>query len=429
MNLFLRKKTFGMVKPIYLGQHLERKSGAAAPDPEAALKAAATELKRITDEVKAAAEKAQKEMKESGELKLEVKKSIDELLLKQVEAQNAFSARLAEIEQKLVRRGAANDDDRRVKTIGAQVISHERFKAFAEAKTRGIVTLPVEMKATVTTGDLTDADIIAPDRQIPMVMRTRQRLFVRDLISPGRTTSNSLQYVQQTGFTNNADVVSENTRKPTSAIDFTLKSVNVATIAHIIKASKQLLDDFAALQSIIDDELRYGLKFVEEQQILFGDGTGINLHGIVPQATAFAPAFAVDNQTKIDDLRLAVLQSELAEYPATAFVLHPTDWASIELTKTTEGAYIFASPLRLAGPTLWGLPVVPTKAMDVGEFLTGAFQLGAQLFDREDANVQVATQNEDDFVKNMITLRAEERLALAVKRPEAFVTGEFSDAT
>ncbi len=61
-----------------------------------------------------------------------------------------------------------------------------------------------------------------------------------------------------------------------------------------------------------------------------------------------------------------------------------------------------------------------------GKFLTGAFNAGAQIFDREDANVVISTENADDFEKNMISIRCEERLALAVKRPEAFIYGSFT---
>lgn len=103
------------------------------------------------------------------------------------------------------------------------------------------------------------------------------------------------------------------------------------------------------------------------------------------------------------------------------------DWAKIELTKDTLGRYILANPAALTGPTLWGLPVVATEAAAFqGKFLTGAFNAAAQLFDREDANVVISTENGDDFEKNMISIRCEERLALAVKRPEAFIYGSFT---
>ena len=198
----------------------------------------------------------------------------------------------------------------------------------------------------------------------------------------------------------------------------------------MFKASKQILDDFAQLQSTIDAEMRYGLKYAEESEILFGDGTGVHLHGIVPQAEAYSAAFEPDAMTQIDQLRLAMLQSQLARLPASGHVLHFTDWAKIELTKDTLGRYIIGNPLSLAGPTLWGLPVVATElAAFLGKFLTGAFQTGAQIFDREDANVVISTENADDFEKNMISIRCEERLALAVKRPEAFIYGTFATPT
>jgi len=168
----------------------------------------------------------------------------------------------------------------------------------------------------------------------------------------------------------------------------------------------------------------------EEGQLLYGNGTGANLHGIIPQASAFAaPTGAeVTTEQRIDRLRLAILQAALAEYPSTGIVLHPTDWATIELLKDTTGKYIIGNPQNGTTPTLWRLPVVATQSINQNAFLTGAFNLGAQIFDRMDIEVLVSTENTDDFEKNMVTLRAEERLAFAVYRPEAFVTGALKDA-
>jgi HK97 family phage major capsid protein len=211
-------------------------------------------------------------------------------------------------------------------------------------------------------------------------------------------------------------------QKPESTITYGLMQTAVVTIAHWIKASKQILDDFKQLSSNIDFRLRYGLAIVEEAQLLKGSGVGNNLNGIYTQATAYsAPIVLSGTVTKIDVLRLMLLQSELALFPATGIVLHPADWTAIELTKDSTGNYIFANPQSLAQPALWGRPVVSTMSMTQDTALVGAFSLGAQLFDREDANVVISTENQDDFIKNMITIRAEERLGLAVYRPEAFI--------
>src|SRR3546814_5984194 len=130
------------------------------------------------------------------------------------------------------------------------------------------------------------------------------------------------------------------TAKPQSEIKFDIKTATVTTIANWVLATRQILDDVAMLQSYIDGRLRYGLAYAEELQLLNGDGTGTNLNGVYTQATTFASPLAAANadlDTKVDVLRLAMLQAALAEFPATGHVLNPIDWAEIELTKITDG--------------------------------------------------------------------------------------------
>jgi HK97 family phage major capsid protein len=71
--------------------------------------------------------------------------------------------------------------------------------------------------------------------------------------------------------------------------------------------------------------------------------------------------------------------------------------------------------------------VVDTTAVDEGEFLVGNFMMSSQIWDREDATVDISTEDRDNFVKNMVTIRAEERLALTCYRPEALIYGDFDD--
>jgi len=384
---------------------------------EAEMKAVSDKLAEIKSDVLKAAEQA---AKNHGDLTTSTKADIDQLLA----TQNELKGRLAAAEQEIVARtAAAGAQPVRVKSIGEQFVESEQVKALGGKIMRG-QNVFVNVKTANVTGDLASR-IILPER-LPSLPRLRRRLFLRDIIASGTTQSNLLEYVRETGFTNAADPVTEGTLKPRSTLTYDLVSTGVKTLAHIYKASKQILADFGQLASDINNEMTYGLKLVEETQMLSGSGTGANLLGIIPQASAYSAAYTPASPQNIDTLRLAILQAELALLPADAIVLHPTDWSKIETTKDSQGRYIFANPVGgVAPPSLWGLDVVPTQAMTAGQFLTGGFASAATVYDREDMNVQIATQNEDDFVKNMITIRCEERLALVVKRPEAFIYGAF----
>jgi len=394
------------------------------------LKKVTASIEDATGKFNAKAEDALKEAKKSGELSAETKDAVDKMateLNAMKAAEKTLKAALGELEQHVAQM-PLNRAAEVIKSVGQQVISASALKDFASG-IQGNQRLSIPVNAALISTDV-PGQIVAPQRLPGIDTAPKQRLFIRDLIAPGTTGSSTIFWVQQTGFTNKAAAVPENTPKPYSDIQFAEKITPVRTLAHMFKASKQILDDFAQLQSTVDAEMRFGLKYVEEQEILFGDGTGAHLEGIMPQASKYAPAFEVTMQNGIDDLRLAMLQAQLARFPATGHVLHFTDWAKIELTKDTLGRYILANPSALVGPTLWGLPVVATEAAAfLGKFLTGAFSAGAQLFDREEANVVISTENADDFEKNMISIRCEERVALAVKRPEAFVTGAFTVPT
>lgn len=368
--------------------------------------------------IKALVEKAQGEVTEAGKTSTETKAALTEL----AKEATSIAGRLQSIEQKL----AANENRQpgNVISLGAKFGADEKVKAWLADK-GGKVRFGSKSITSITTGSGAAGDLIQPLR-VPGIIRPEDRpMTIRQLLSQGRTSSNAIEYVVETGFTNSAAPVAETTQKPESDISFDLRNAPVRTIAHWIQASKQVLDDVPMLESYIDTRLRYGLELVEEDQILAGDGTGQNLLGLIPQATAFDDAFSKPGDTRIDTVRRAINQVRKSEYRADAVVMHPDDWTEIELTKTNEGAYVWANPRGLLGPTLWGLPVVDTTAVEPGEFLVGAFRMAATIWDREDANVVASTEDRDNFIKNMVTIRGEERLALTVFRPEALVYGDF----
>ncbi|ENS5445564.1 phage major capsid protein [Morganella morganii] len=398
-------------------------------DTNELLKSLKAQIEKANSDFNAKAESALTEAQKAGGLSAETKEAVDKMALELNalrEAEKTIKSAMGELEQHIAQMPLQNAL-KAAQSFGQQLISAEVLKDI-NSSIQGNKRISVPVQAALISTGVAEG-VVEPHRLPGVDVAPKQRLFIRDLIAPGKTQSPAIFWVQQTGFTNKAAVVPENTTKPYSDIEFATKITPVTTVAHMFKASKQILDDFSQLQSLVDAEMRYGLKFVEEQEILFGDGSGAHLHGIIPQASKYKPEFSVEKQNGIDDLRLAMLQSQLARFPASGHVLHFIDWAKIELTKDSLGRYILANPASLTGPTLWGLPVVATEtAAFKGKFLTGAFNAGAQLFDREETNVVISTENADDFEKNMISIRCEERLALAVKRPEAFVYGDFTVA-
>lgn len=397
------------------------------------LKQLAGELAKAIGEMKKTAEDANTEMKNLGKITDETKQKADEAIVKHQEVGDRIDA----LEQKLARRAGGDKPAR--KSLGQEVTDNEEVQAFLKSAANGLkggvsVNVKAIISALTTDADGSAGDLIVPDRLPGVIAPPQRRLTMRDLISVGRTSSNAIQYVQETGFTNNAATVSETTgaTKPQSELKFDLVTTAVTTIAHYVLATRQILSDVPMLQSYIDGRLRYGLAYVEDNQILNGSGTGTDLNGIYTQATAFSQAAAgvpvMADATKLDILRVAILQAALAEYFPDGIVLNPVDWALIELTKDTDGRYIIGNPQDGAQPRLWRKPVVETTAMTADNFLVGAFKMGAELFVREDASVQISTEDSDNFRKNLVTILAEERAALADYRPEAFIKGDFTTA-
>jgi len=380
-------------------------------------------VKQVNDAleaVKKIAGEAEKEVKRVGDLSTETKARADEALTR-FNVLDELKTRIDDLEQKATRPGGGGADQ--VKSYGAQVAEHEGIKAL-HSKERA--ALRIELKA-ITTASGSGGGLIQSLRETePVSLPQRPDIVLRDLLTVMPISTGSVEYPKQTVRTNNAAPAAEGTAKAYSNYGWTKATANVRTIAHLAKLTRQTLDDAPRLQAEVDAEMRYGLLISEDAQILLGDGTGENLYGLYPQATAYAlPSGATAPTTAIDKLRMAILQSVLALYPADGMALNPIDWANIEVLKDAAGGYIFANPLQMAGPTLWGKPVAQTQSMTAGNFLVGAFKQAATLYDRMQPEVLISSENADDFEKNLLTMRCEERVALAVKRAAALIKGAF----
>lgn len=384
-----------------------------------------TEVKAASQGFASQLKAMEQEIKDKGQVSDDVKNKVDDMEKKYT----SLTDELAKL-QRLPQGGAAAAQTKSAGAFFTESDAYKRMIEMGDNKTAPVNIKSFFKKELVTTGAGSAGELIVPQRQAGTIATPDREFWLRDLLNVQPTNSNSIQYVRETGFTNNAAPVAEGALKPESAIGFTTEDASVKTIAHWIPLTRQAMSDASQLQSYIDGRLRYGLKLEEETQILYGDGTGENLSGLltdpnIQDVGAIGSLGANDNI--IDHLRRSMTRVLLAGYPATGVVLHPLQWEEIELMKTDNGQYLWLNVGDQLNPRLFRLPVVQTPAIQDGEFLMGAFGLGAQLWDREQANVRIGEPG-DYFLRNMIAVLAEERIGLTKFRPEAFVTGSVAAA-
>lgn len=346
---------------------------------------------------------------------------------------DAFDIRLSDTEQRVAARrlgGGALE----VKSWGQRFIESEEYKGAEGSRDRQgrrftavVASTELEHK-NITSVSGSGASLVPADRRVndPSILPWLQP-SIRDLCAPGTTDSNAVSYPRMTGRTNNAAPVAEGALKPQSDMAFEEVVAPVRTIAHFFLATRQIMDDAPALAATIDAEARAGLADQEDAQLLFGDGTGQNLLGLVPQASAFAKQWNVTSATPLDVLIQAIAQVEALNWKVDGMVLNAVDWRRLQSIRDTQGRYIGNSPFEAdVAQRIWNTPVVATNRMPVGKFLIGPFRTQAQIFDRLGVEVVASSEDSDNFRRNLITLRAEERLAFTCRRPASFVTGDLT---
>ncbi|SAK98090.1 Phage capsid family protein [Caballeronia pedi] len=338
--------------------------------------------------------------------------------------QQEFQSRLTELEQKAARRGAGGAPGIvDTKSIASQIKGTNELAMFLKGTTPTTGKMPLELKSVVsdgTTPNITPFAQTVPGIQAPLV----RRLTIESLIPSTPVTTGAVQWLRETTFTNNAAAQKKQLdTKAESDIKFESKSATIATIAHFVTASKQVLDDQNGLQAYIEQRLRYGLDLATENQLLNGDGAEGDIGGLLLPGnhTAFVGT-GLGKTTPLDYLRRAKTQLQKAFFIPTALIINPTDAETIDLLRDDEGRFLVAP-----NSPIWGMAPVVTEAIAEGDFIVADFPNSAVIWDREDASLQLGYVN-DQFIKNAITLLVERRLQMSVTRPAGIIYGEFATA-
>ncbi len=302
-------------------------------------------------------------------------------------------------------------------------VSRDEVKAFYEA---------IESKAVPTIG----AGIIEPQR-LPGITQVQKDLFftVRNLLPQTTTDSDQVEYIRRSATTRAAAETAAGTTKPEAAMTFDLITSPVRTIPVHMPVQNQQLADFGQLRGEIDSFLLYDIARREEEQFIYGDGTGQNLEGImVVTGTTDISANGRHNptiHTLIDVIRMGMTDVLVAGWVPTAALIHPFDWETVEIEKGTDNRYVWVVVTNDNGSRMWGLPIVEShgaqasagSATEARNIIVADWLRGAQIADRQQTTISVGTINAQ-FVQNVRTILAEERLAFPIRVPSAFATFE-----
>lgn len=261
-----------------------------------------------------------------------------------------------------------------------------------------------------------------------VVPETLRRPTIAQLLGSGTLSATTLTYYVQGPTTGGFEPVAELGEKP--AIDFGFEPAieTLTKIAGITKISDESFQDVPYLVSLIEGQMRLRLVLAEEDQLLNGDGAGINMVGLLnrPGILTETSAGADDD---LDALFRGMTNVELAtQLPVDAVVINPLDYQRMRLSRDANEQYYGGGPFTGAygnsgfsmNPGLWQQRTVVTSAIAQGTALVGAFEIGGQVLRKGGVSVEMTNSDQDDFIHNRVTLRAEERLLLAVYQPAAF---------
>ena len=252
------------------------------------------------------------------------------------------------------------------------------------------------------------------DRNVVTAPRTP--LVIRDLFGAETISGSTLQYLVEGAMQGAPAVTAEGAEKPQIHFaDPTPKTVSLAKIACHIKESDEYIDDYPFLASAINGRLLYELGLVEQNKLvtdLLGT-SGIQTGSYAANATAADIADAI--------LQAAMDVQNGSGFDADAIVINPADWYTLRVARDGEQRYYGGGFFGAQNvPNLWGITVCVSTAVSAGTIIVGAFKTCGSVVSKDGVSVEATNTNEDDFVKNLMTIRAEERLALAVRRPAGF---------
>jgi len=375
---------------------------------------------RLESSMSAFQEKAEAEIKAAGSVSQETNTALDKL----GEQQREIADRLVALEQGGGFSGFGGAES--VQSMGKQFAESSQYEAFRNGSAQ---KARVEVQNnTLTGGDAT----VAPDRKPGVAPGDFHFLTLEDIFPSIPTTSNAIEFTKEASFTNSAAEAAEAAEKGESALTWSLVNMPVSTVAHWIKISRQLAMDNTALAAYVNQRMIYGVNRRVETQLGAGNGTAPNISGILDTGNFTAHGYAAAALGTLKKVNLVTkIIGDLWAVGAVpdAILLNPADWATIQvdiLDSSVNGVRVDYSNGMM--PLLNGIPVIQSNGITADNIVVGSFRQAGTIHNREGVVIEMSDSDDDNFTKNLVTIRAERRLALTIERPSYIIAGDLTPA-
>ena len=316
-----------------------------------------------------------------------------------------------------------DDEEPMAKSLGENFIKHLKGKKID--KQFNVAAPEFSKAATDTQVSPEGAEGFATTFDKTVVEAPRTALVIRDLFGSETISGSALTYLIEGAMEGAPDVVAEGAAKPqVHFADPTPKTVSLKKIAAFIKESDEYINDYPFLASAINGRLVYQLGLVEQNELV-ADLLGTS--GIQSDDTTWTVS---STATDLADLILqaAMDVQDGSGFAADGIVMNPATWYSLRVAKNGNEDYYGGGFFGAQNiPNLWGIPVCVTPAVTADQVVVGSFKACGSVVSKGGITVDATNSDIDDFQKNLMTIRAEERLALAVRRPAGFMLLEKAE--
>ena len=375
---------------------------------KSAKEAVAKELESLKEDMKGDTAKTVAEMKADFDKELAKAKADSETLFAEFKSKNAFNS---------------NKEDRE-KTLSDYItakLSTEEGESMLKAFLAG------QRKDLNIDGEDTNKAVFTtpvggvPVDHLGILSNNYGRIHGRNLMPVYPTMSNMITFLRlvEDEDAEGIKITAEGAKKGEIEYIPTEVRVPVIKIAGFVNFSEEAWDDTVGLKQWLARELPNAYLKAEDEYI-FKDPT----YGILPLATAYVPDADLNPW---DSLITALAQLETVDQYGTAILVSPKGRSELRKNKDIiNGLYTYPmvtfdrDVLRFDG-----IPVFSTNILTGLQFLVGDFVEGVELRQRKGMGIRYSTENEDNFVKNILTVLIEARVAICVKRPFAFITGDL----